>query len=198
MLQNQGVIASPHSLKSRFTSTNTWHTKQHLSSALTETNDSFPHLCSSGGSWSAVDKHKVVNPCPATQPREAMGAPWSFASGFPVHGMAVPGPSSLVAQLCLSKAGESEPGHQPVAAAGREPKCLQTLRNQVRATKLLLEKNLHGLFCPFEHRKPYSSAKQKANLNRCGKLGPEAVSAVFNRLLAEQWVWSAMPGSLMA
>lgn len=50
--------------------------------------------------------------------------------GVPAHGVAAPEHSSLVPQLCLSRAGEGESGHQVVAAAGGEPKCLRMQRNR--------------------------------------------------------------------
>lgn len=117
------------------------------------------------------------------QPREAMGAPgtpflWEQGSsqlptgalpppGVPAHRTAAPGYGSLVAQLCPSGAGEGEPGHQGT--------------KQVRATKLMLEKNMH----------------QKANPNRQEELGPEEISVSFSRLLTEQLVWAAMLCFLM-
>jgi len=75
-----------------------------------------------------TDRKGCVSAQPA-QTREAAGAPGSpFESrGAPHQCCATAwGPStwhgSAGVQLCLSRAANGEPGHQPVAAVSREPK----------------------------------------------------------------------------
>lgn len=147
-LQNQdAVIASLHSCLQLKSSHINRHLacKQQLPSALTEINESFPHLCSSGGSLSAVDGQKTVHLHPAASAKGSYGCSqkllWEQGRFWlPIRAVPPWGPGtqdgSARAQLpgdttLLEPSWWGEPVHQPVAAVGREPKCLQRPRNWV-------------------------------------------------------------------
>lgn len=107
--------------------------------------------------------------CPAGSAKGSYGCSWEPLPlgagecpgplpppGVLAHRTAVPGYGSVVAQLCPSGAGEGEPGHQGT--------------KQVRATKLMLENNMHLQFCCSEHGKPYP-IKQKSKPKQTGRTG---------------------------